>query len=220
MSRLLALALFVSVAPPTRWVTDESGAMSPKARAAVDQRLEAYERNTGHQIVVFIAPSTGGEPIEDWSARTFREWRIGRAGLDDGVAVFVFTKDRAARIEVGYGLEDVLPDALSARILRRVLIPQMAAGDVDAAISQTVDALTQTIGGPGQPPPAQVRPVKIAFVVVAVILFIALAIWQPQLAWLLLMTLLGRRNNGRGGGGGGFSGGGGRSGGAGASGRW
>jgi uncharacterized protein len=221
MSRLLALALFVSVAPPTRWVTDDAGAMSPAARTALDEKLEAYQRDTGHQVVVYIGRTTQGEPIEDWAARTFAQWKIGRQGLDDGVALFVFTQDRSARIEVGYGLEGTLPDALSARILRSTLLPQMATGNVDAAISGTVDAITRTLGGGGQPPlPAQAHPARIAFFVVAFILFIALAIWQPRLAWLLLMMLSGRRGGGRGGGGGGFSGGGGRSGGAGASGRW
>src|SRR5258708_5644791 len=120
-ARALGLLLFALAAPPApaRWVTDDAQAMTPAARAALDQKLEAYERATGHQIVVYVARSTAGEPVEDWAARTFAQWKIGRTGLDDGVALFVFTDDHTARIEVGYGLEDVLTDVASSRILRR-----------------------------------------------------------------------------------------------------
>jgi uncharacterized protein len=220
-ARALGLVLFALAAPPapTRWVTDDAQAMAPAARVALDQRLREYEQTTGHQVVVYIARSTGGEPIEDWAARTFAEWKVGRTGLDDGVALFVFTDDHTARIEVGYGLEDVLTDVASSRILRRELIPKMQAHDVDGAVTGTAEAIVAALGGAGGAP-APIPHLRVAAIVVAVVLFIALAIWQPQLAWLLLMLLTGRRRNGGGGGGGGFSGGGGRSGGAGASGRW
>ena len=67
------------------------------------------------------SPTTGGVPIEDWAVRAFAEWKVGRKGLDNGVALFVFAEDRALRIEVGYGLEDRVPDALAstANYLRR-----------------------------------------------------------------------------------------------------
>jgi uncharacterized protein len=214
-----ALALFFAAAPPEalhRWVTDEAKALSPVTRESLEARLGAYEQQTGHQVVVYVARSTGGEPIEDFAVRSFKQWKIGRPEVDDGVAIFVFTQDHTARIEVGYGVEDMLTDAASSRILRERLIPKMQAGDVDGAVNGTVDAVLHKLGT-GEAP-SQVHKARLAAWVIGILLFIVLAIWQPQLAWLLLMILTGRRRGN--GGGGGFAGGGGRSGGAGASGRW
>jgi uncharacterized protein len=218
-----ALALFLAAAPPAlhQWVTDDAQALTPATRQRLEARLAEYEQQSGHQVVVYIARTTGGEPIEDFAVRSFKQWKIGRPEVDDGVALFVFTQDRTARIEVGYGLENVLTDTVSSRILRTRLIPQMQAGNIDGAVSTTVDAMLHKLG-PGEPPPSQVHKVHVAAAVIGVLLFIVLAIWQPRLAWLLLMVLMGRRRGGGGfgGGGRGFGGGGGRSGGAGASGRW
>ncbi len=228
MGALLPLALVLALAAPTRWVTDEAGVLSATQRMQLDARLEAYERSSGHQVIVYVARTTGGEPIEDWASRTFQAWKIGRQGLDDGAALFVFVGDRSARIEVGYGLEGVLTDAASSRILRERLIPKMQAGDAPNAISGAVDGMLSVIGGaatePAQAPALPQVPPAVRWIAMAVValLFIALAIWKPRLAFFLLMMFTGRRRGGGGGGlgGGGFSGGGGRSGGGGASGHW
>src|SRR5437868_6692502 len=121
--RALALALIVALSgaaippAPTRWITDHAGVVSEATRARVDARLEAYEHATGHQVVVWIDQTLGGEPIEDWAAKTFAAWAPGRKGKDDGVGIFVFVADREIRIEVGYGLEDKIPDAYASRIV-------------------------------------------------------------------------------------------------------
>src|SRR5262245_14287220 len=88
---------------PARLVTDGAGFLSPATREELDQRLERYARDTGHQVLLWIGQTTGGEPIESWAVRAFAAWRVGRQGMDDGVAVFILAADRRVRIEVGYG---------------------------------------------------------------------------------------------------------------------
>src|SRR5262245_26153195 len=90
---------------PARWVTDTVGFMSADAVRSLDSQLESYERSSGHQLLVYIDKTTGGVPIEDWAVKAFQAWKIGRKGLDDGLALFIMTDDRRLRIEVGYGLE-------------------------------------------------------------------------------------------------------------------
>jgi uncharacterized protein len=221
------LALTTAAVPPapTRWVTDEAQVLSPAVKATLDARLQKYEQQTGHQVIVYLARTTGEIPIEDWAEEAFKKWGVGRAGVDDGAVLFVFTEDRAARIEVGYGLEGLLPDAIASRIIRELLGPKMAAGEVEYGITQSVEAMLQVIGsegGKGQAPAAERRPptpVELGLMVIAVIVF-GLLMWRhPALAFYLLSVLL-RGGRGGGGGNGGFGGGGGRSGGGGASGRW
>ena len=98
--------------------------------------------------------------------RTFAAWRVGRKGLDDGLVLFVFAKDRKVRIEVGYGLEDQVPDAIASRIIREVIVPRIQAGDQDGALAAGVGALLEAIGpdlaGRGAPAPAPAGPARAA----------------------------------------------------------
>lgn len=214
---------------PTRWVTDEVGLLSPAARQSLDQRLAAYERATGRQAIVYVGRDLGGAPIEDFAVRAFEAWGVGREGRDDGVALFVFPKERRARIEVGYGLEGELPDITAGQILDRELIPRLARGDADAAVTATMNAVMQTLGGPvpaGGPPvapgPAPARQPSLGEMIVFGLFalgFLILLIKNPGLALFLLANMMSRHGGG-GGGGGGFGGGGGRSGGGGASRSW
>lgn len=216
---IVALLGAMTPAAPERWVTDETGQLAVAERAALDRELQAFEEASGHQVVVFVGRTTGGEPIEDWAVRTFEAWRLGRAKLDDGAALFVFVGDRAARIEVGYGLEERLTDAKSSRILREQLIPRMKAGDATGAVAGTARAIVAELSQ-GAPAPAIAAdaPPKVQWYAMAIFaaLFLVLLVVNPRAAFFLLM-LVGRR---RGGGAGGFHGGGGRSGGGGATGRW
>jgi uncharacterized protein len=132
---------------PTRWVTDSAGFLSPQARAGLDQQLEAYQARTGHQVLVWIAPSTGGEALEDFTVRAFAAWRVGRKGSDDGLAIFVFADDHRVRFEVGYGLEGQVPDAIASRIIGEIMVPRLRAGDRDSAVSAGVDATLAVIDG-------------------------------------------------------------------------
>ena len=98
MLAALVAAAVAATAPlpaaPTRWVTDTAGFMSEPARAALDAKLEGYERATGHQVVVWVGKTIGDADLADWAVRTFAAWKVGRKGLDDGIAMFVLADDR------------------------------------------------------------------------------------------------------------------------------
>jgi uncharacterized protein len=215
---------------PTRFVTDRAGVLSDRARAALESRLEAYERSTGHQVVVWIGESIGaGRSLEEWSARVFEAWGVGRRGQDDGAVLFVLMSDRKARIEVGYGLEGSLTDARAGRILDEALIPAMRAGQPESGIVRAIGAMLGTIGGEvGQPqsdvapPYEEPEPSPFRNVLSLIFLaFIVLILFRNPWAALFFLSSFGRHDHGGGGGfGGGFSGGGGRSGGGGASRSW
>ena len=239
----LVLATAASTPPsPTRFVTDSAGFLSASARDELDQRLERYERDTGHQVLLWIGQTTDGEPIESWAVRAFAAWRVGRKGLDDGVAVFILAADRKVRIEVGYGVEGRLPDAIAARIIGDEMVPRLRAGDQDGAARAGVSGVLAAVGGetgaPRDAVPARRELDRGQLIVLGLIAILVLGfiVTNPRLALMLLMTLdsHGSRGGGWGGGfggggnwggggfggGGGFSGGGGRSGGGGASGSW
>jgi uncharacterized protein len=224
---------------PTRWVTDTAGLLSADVLSALDTRLETYQRTTGHQVIVWIAPTLGDENLEEWTARVFTAWGIGQKGKDDGVALFVFPKDKALRIEVGYGLEERLPDLYAKRIIDEAITPQLVAGHNDVAIQNGVDQILARLGG--DPASANVAPLpaqapvrgglSVFWIIVLVIGGIGVVIFaatHPTFAWFLfdIISSFGNGSGGSGwsggggGGGGGFSGGGGRSGGGGASGHW
>jgi len=238
---VLAAAMLLAVWPagaetpippaPERWVTDRAGFLSPSTTADLDARLAAYERGTGHQVLVYIDRTTGGVPIEDWAVRAFERWRVGRKGIDDGAVLFVFSDDRRVRIEVGYGLEGRVPDIVAGRIINGVMVPRIRAGDHDGAVRAGVDSLLAAIGGAGAPPPAapaaQVPGWAAGLGGLLFLLLLIGLITHPRAAAFLLFTIgSGRSGGGWGGGGGGgfggggFGGGGGRSGGGGASGSW
>jgi uncharacterized protein len=223
-------------ASPTEWVTDTANFLSPEAVRSLNARLAAYEQATGHQLIVYIAPTTGDAPIEDWAVRAFAKWKVGRKGLDDGLALFIMTQDHKMRIEVGYGLEAVVPDAIASRVINEVMAPRIQAGHPDDAVTAAIDSLTGVIGGragtPADAPaptptparaPAQSKPLtpfQWIFYGIVGILVLAFAITHPMLAFFLLSNIMSGSGGGGGGGGGGFGGGGGRSGGGGASGSW
>jgi uncharacterized protein len=142
----------VAIPPaPTAWVTDTAGFLKPQTVASLDARLQAYEATTGHQVLVYVAPTTGVAPTEDWTVRAFARWKVGRKGIDDGLVIFVFPNDHKVRIEVGYGLEQTVPDAIAARIIRNTILPEIRAGEPDRAVSGGVDQLLAVIGGEATP---------------------------------------------------------------------
>jgi uncharacterized protein len=214
-------------AAPQRYLTDEAGFLSAAAASELDARLAEYERSSNHQLIVYIGGSTGGVPLEEWAARAFESWRVGRRGLDDGAAVFIMAADKRVRIEVGYGLEDKVTDALAGRIIHDDMAPRLQQGDNDGAVRAAVDRLTAAISGEGaaagEAPPAGSRPltfIEKVLIGIGVLFFIVLLITNPSLAIYLLFSILSGGRGGGGGGRGGFMGGGGRSGGGGASGGW
>ncbi|MDB4980063.1 MAG: hypothetical protein JWM82_815 [Myxococcales bacterium] len=218
--------------PPTpdRWVTDGVGFLSPSRRAELDAKLEAYQQKTGHQVIVWVGGTIGGAPLDDWAVKTFQSWKVGRKGIDDGVVIFVLASDRKIDIEVGYGLEDKVPDVIASRIIREVMSPRLRHDDRDGAVQSGVDAVLAAIEGrpvgdlarepSGEPTvaPRLSRPQMILYGVL-IFAFLVLLALNPRVAMLFLWSILGGGRGG-GGGGGGFSGGGGRSGGGGARGSW
>ena len=141
--------------PPARWATDAAAFLSPSALEQADRALEAFERETSNQVVVWIGRTTGDTPLEDWTVKAFEQWRVGRKGLDNGIVLFVFADDRRVRIEVGYGLEGRVPDGLASRIINEAILPRLRAGDRDGAVLAGVDALRAAITGDASlaPPP-------------------------------------------------------------------
>jgi uncharacterized protein len=231
-----APALPALPAPPTRWVEDHAAMLSPVARDALDARLSGYERATGHQVVVWIGRTTGGADLADWAGHTFEAWRLGRKGIDDGIAIFVLADDRKIDIEVGYGLEDRVPDAIASRIIREVMAPRLQAGDRDGAVTAGANAVLAAIegrpwsGAPAEAPAGTashddgLSPMSWVFGGVIGLILLVLFVTHPRLALMLLWSILSGGRGGFGGGGGnggGFGGGGGgRSGGGGARGGW
>ena len=234
---LAAVLLFASETPippaPTQYVTDTAGFLSPQTVDSLNRRLQAYEQQTGHQLLVYVGKTTGDDPIDDWAVRAFQKWKVGRKGMDDGLVLFIMAQDHRLRIEVGYGLEGDVPDALAGRVVNDVIVPRIRAGDPNGAVTAGIDAIAGIISGQGLPASAQPRPGRgqpkqvtlgelILFGIIGIIVLIVF-ITNPSLAiWLLMSLMSGGRSGGDGwgGGGGGFSGGGGRSGGGGASGSW
>jgi uncharacterized protein len=218
---------------PDRWATDTAGFLSPQTVAELDSQLEAFERSTGHQVLLYVGKTTEGYPIEDFAAKAFAAWKVGRKGLDDGLVLFIMAEDRKIRIEVGYGLESIVPDIIASRVINDILGPGIRTGDSNRAVTEAVASLLQTISGRPFSPVAEkyypeAKPtgkstVSAVLIVIGIVFFLILFITHPSLAlWLLFNILSGGRGGGGswGGGGGGFSGGGGRSGGGGASGGW
>ena len=183
---------------PTRWVTDRAAFLSPATAADLDARLGDYARRTGHQVLVYIDHTTGGVPIEDWGVRAFERWRVGRSGIDDGLVLLVFADDHRVRFEVGYGLEDRVPDAVAKRIIEEQIVPRIRAGDRDGAIRAGVGAVTAAIGGArrhgagrGRSNP-RAAPVPVWMQIVGgvvFLLFIGFVVTHPSLAWLMLLSI-------------------------------
>ncbi len=121
----LGLALVLQAALPalTGRVVDRAGILSPQEEESLTRKLESIENQTSVQFVVATIPSLEGEPIEDYSIRLAEEWKIGQAGLDNGAIILVVPSERRIRIEVGYGLEPVIPDGLAGRIIRERVAP-------------------------------------------------------------------------------------------------
>src|SRR6202163_1550294 len=130
-----AIGAEIAIPPsPSQWATDTAGFLKPQTVAALDARLRAYQSTTGHQVLVYVAPTTGATPTEDWTVRAFARWKVGRKGLDDGLILFVFPIDHKVRIEVGYGLEQTVPDVTAAHIIRDIT-SKLKAGQPDDAVT-------------------------------------------------------------------------------------
>ena len=144
----------VSVPPLTGRVVDRADLLAPATERALTQQLAAHEDSTGNQVAVLTIPSLEGTPIEDYALTVARTWALGQEGTDNGVLLLVARDDREMRIEVGYGLEGVLPDAVASQIIRHELRPAFREGDFDGGVEAGVQAILQAIAGTYEAPPA------------------------------------------------------------------
>ena len=115
-------------------VVDGAVMLSPQSRADLMAKLDEHERKTGNQIVVLTIPSLGGEVLEDYSLQVARKWKLGQKDLDNGVLFLIAKNDRKMRIEVGYGLEGTLTDAIASFIIRQTVAPLFKQGLFDGGI--------------------------------------------------------------------------------------
>jgi uncharacterized protein len=223
-------------------VVDQANIIQPATRNAIEERLAELETKSGIQIAVATIGSLEGQDIEPYANELFRNWKLGEKTKNNGVLLLIAPNERRVRIEVGYGLEGTLTDALSKVIIANAITPRFKAGDFSGGISRGVDdiitVLTTDSSEWQKRPPLRLDNQQTTdpaswLLLAAFIVLVTLLIASPTFRWLFLNTVLnilvssgGSRGGGgfsSGGGysgGGGFSGGGGSSGGGGASGSW
>ncbi len=249
MTRLAAalLAFFVLLTPAwaapkfpalTGRVVDNANILSSQTKASLDGKLAALEQKTSRQLVVVTIPSLGGYEISDYGYQLGRAWGIGQKSLNNGILFIVAPNEHKTRIEVGYGLEPIVTDALSSVIIQSRVLPSFRKGDFNAGVEAGADALIEQLSletseaEKRAAAAAERRPQGdsgggglLGFLIVLFIFFMIARVFG---GWgLLPFLLMGGGGGGRGGGwsggggGGGWSGGGGGSfGGGGSSGSW
>jgi uncharacterized protein len=137
---------------PAQHVADRAGILSARTVAELNTQLAAFEQQSSSQVVVWTERTRpANEVLEDYVNRVFQAWKIGQRGKDNGVLLAVFTQDRALRIEVGYGLEGALPDALAGRIIANEITPRFKQGDFEGGIRAGVKAILAATQGEYQP---------------------------------------------------------------------
>jgi uncharacterized protein len=237
-----ALAVCAITFPPlTDRVVDEAHILSARERDALSSKLAELEAKSGIQLVVATVNSLQGQEIEPYANELFRTWKLGEKAKNNGVLLLIAPNERRVRIEVGYGLEGTLTDALSKIIIANAIAPRFKVGDFDGGVSRGVDDIVAVLTTDAaewqqrpslrldhQPPPGWLDWLLMAIAIALLTLFVV----SPGFRWFFLNVMLNLLLNSggprggaypRGGGfpgGGGFGGGGGSSGGGGASGSW
>jgi uncharacterized protein len=229
------LGLALNFPPLTGRIVDQANIIPVDVRNAIEPKLVDLENKSGIQLVVATVTSLQGQEIEPYANQLFRTWKLGETTKNNGVLLLVAPNERRVRIEVGYGLEGTLTDALSSVIIANAMAPRFKAGNYGDGISRGVDDIITVLttdasewqrrpslrmdSEPGQD---EVNWLLIG----AIIVFIGLFGAWPGFRWFVLNMLIsilvnsGGSRGGLSGGGRGFSGGGGSSGGGGASGKW
>ena len=219
-------------------VVDNANILSPQGEAELTTKLENLEKTTGRQLVVATVPDLQGYEIEDYGYQLGRAWGIGQKGTNTGALLIVAPTERKVRLEVGYGLEPILTDALSSVIIQTAVLPRFKAGDLEGGVTAGADAVIQQLALPDEEAKAKAaQAFKVAEeaergsggaspILALLILFIVIVVLSQifgrrgrrgrggglgsALPWIILNGLL---SGGRGGGGGGWGGGGGGGGG-------
>lgn len=133
--------------PLTGRVVDNAGMLTSADNALLIRSLEEFEKQSSDQIVVATIPSLEGENLEDFANRLFRYWELGQAEENNGVLLLIAKNDRKIRIEVGYGLEGVLTDALSKTIIDQVIVPQFKRANFSTGIVEGVSSIISVLSG-------------------------------------------------------------------------
>ena len=144
----------------TARVTDQTGTLSDSERATLEQTLQAFETRKGSQLLVLIVASTAPESIEEYALRVVEKIKPGRKKVDDGALLLVAKTERTMRIEVGYGLEGALNDAVSKRIISEIITPRFQRGDYYGGINAGAEQMIKVIDGEALPPPAKRGPAR------------------------------------------------------------
>ena len=144
----LARPAWALAPPPLQGhVNDLAALLSASQREQLEQRLTRFEQQTGRQFALLTIPSLEGDSLEDFSIRVVEAWKLGKKGKDDGLLLLVVQRDRKVRIEVGYGLEGEVTDAVSARTIREQIQPAFRAGQYAAGINAGFARLIRAAGG-------------------------------------------------------------------------
>jgi uncharacterized protein len=217
-----ALAAFAVTFPPlTGRIVDQANIITPAARSAIEPKLADLESKSGIQLVVATVASLEGEEIEPYANKLFRAWKLGEKTKNNGVLLLVAPKERRVRIEVGYGLEKTLTDALTKIVITNAIAPRFKAGDFSGGVSRGVDdiiTILTTDASEWQKRPSvrvdreQQPDIGVWFLLGALFIFIVALLISPSLRAFVL-GLLASQAIGGGGRHGGYYGGGGYSGG-------
>jgi len=144
---IASLTLALDVPALQHRVSDLARMIDESTSSQLEENLRQFEEQTHHQIAVLTIPSLNGDSLEDFSIRVAEAWKIGHKGVDDGVILIVARDDRKIRIEVGYGLEGVLPDATANRIIQEIMISRFRAQDFAGGITDGLSAIEGVIRG-------------------------------------------------------------------------
>jgi uncharacterized protein len=231
----LVAAFAINFPTLTGRIVDQANIVSAETRQTIEPKLADLESKSGIQLVVATVSSLEGQEIEPYANELFRTWKLGQKDKNNGVLLLVAPNEHRVRIEVGYGLEGTLTDALSKVIITNAITPRFKTGDFSGGIARGVDDIITVLttdasewqqrpslrldSSPAGSPPDWL-------IIWAIVIFLGLMITWPGFRWFVLNLALnillssGSSSGGSSSGGGGFSGGGGSSGGGGASGSW
>lgn len=215
-------------------IVDQANIITPDTRSALEPKLADLETKSGIQLVVATVASLEGQEIEPYANELFRSWKLGEKTKNNGVLLLVAPNQRRVHIEVGYGLEGTLTDALAKVIITNAIAPRFKTGDFNGGVSRGVDDIITVLtvdASEWQKRPSlrldsQQVPRSVGFILIALLIgLVTLFVVSPGSRWILLnvaLAMLLNSGGSRSGGfsRGGYSGGGGSSGGGGASGSW
>ena len=147
----------ISLPKPEGWVTDRAGLLDASTKNHLEQLLTEVNRQGSVEIAVVTLPTLGGQSVEEVAVELFAAWEIGKKGKDEGALLLVAPKERKLRIEVGYGLEEIIPDGLAGEIIRDTITPRFRQGRFAEGIEAGIARIVETIARHKQiqPPPPE-----------------------------------------------------------------